>query len=402
MVDGGRESGVSAGTVRARIALAHDWLCTFRGGEAVLERIAAGLSSRHEVVGVYSMFRGKRGLPVDKAPTVSRLPATVPTIGRLPMTRDRLRRWLLPMYPRMVEALSDRLGQLHEIAPIDALVSTSSAAVKGMRAPCGAVHVCYCHAPARYLWSRASEYGGGLRGLGLSVFGDRLRAWDKESAANVAVFVANSRHIARQIEETYGRPAEVVHPPARTDFFTPDDAAGDGAGGAAREDFWLAVGALEPYKRFDLAIDAAREAGAALKIVGEGSCGRDLRKMVQRGDRVEFLGRVGDERLRELYRTARLLIFPQIEDFGIVAVEAQACGCPVLARAAGGALDSVVNGTTGVLVDEESARAFADAARRMPTDAQTCARHAARFGEAEFDRKMVGVVERALAGRRRV
>lgn len=398
MVDGGRERGVTVDGGRARIALAHDWLCTFRGGEAVLERIAAGLSSRHEVVGVYSIFRGKHGLPVDRAPTVARLPATVPTLGRLPLARDRFRRWLLPMYPRMVETLSDRLGQLHEIAPIDALVSTSSAAVKGMRAPSGAVHVCYCHAPARYLWSRASEYDGGLRGLGLSIVGDRLRAWDKESAANVDVFVANSRHIARQIEETYARPAEVVHPPARMTFFTP----GDDANGAAREDFWLAVGALEPYKRFDLAIDAAREAGATLKIVGEGSCGRDLRKMVQRGDRVEFLGRVGDEQLRELYRTARLLIFPQIEDFGIVAVEAQACGCPVLARAAGGALDSVVNGTTGVLVDEESARAFADGARRMPTDAIACARHAARFGEAEFDRKMVEVVERALAGRRRV
>ena len=390
MVDDGHGAGVTGG--RRRVALAHDWLSTFRGGEAVLERIAASLSARHEVFGVYSMFRGRHGLPVDKAPTVARLPATVPTLGRLPLARDRFRRWLLPMYPRMVEKLSARLGRLHEIAPIDALVSTRSAAVKGMRAPSGAVHVCYCHAPARYLWSRASEYEGGLRGRGLSVFGERLRAWDKESAANVDVFVANSRHIARQIEETYGRSAEVVHPPARTAYFTPGD--------EPRVEFWLAVGALEPYKRFDLAIDAAREAGAELKIVGEGSCGRELRKAVQRGDRVEFLGRVGDERLRELYRTARLLIFPQIEDFGIVAVEAQACGCPVLARAAGGALDSVLNGKTGVLVDEESARAFAEGARRMPSDARTCVRHAARFSEAAFDGAMIDVVERALAARK--
>lgn len=199
--------------------------------------------------------------------------------------------------------------------------------------------------------------------------------------------MANSRHIARQIGETYGAAAEVVHPPARTDFFTP----GDGA----REGFWLAVGALEPYKRFDLAIESARRAGAALKIVGTGSCERSLRSMVGVGDGVEFLGRVDDDRLRELYRAARLLVFPQIEDFGIVAVEAQACGCPVLARAAGGALDSVVNGRTGVLIDEEDARAFADGARRMPDDPAACVANAARFAGDVFDRAMVRVVEGA-------
>lgn len=379
---GAREGGL-------RIALAHDWLCGFRGGEAVLERLARLVRERAEPAGLWTMFDDGRAV----APNIDALEHHVSGLSRVPWGSTRLRRWLLPAYPWAVGRMSASIARAHRARAIDLVLSTSSAAVKGISAPVGVPHVCYCHAPARYVWSLREDYAGGLRGLGLRLFGEGFREWDQRTAANVTRFVANSTYIARQIRAFYDREATVVAPPVRTGYFTP------GPGGP-REAFWLIVSALEPYKRVDLAIEAAARAQQRLIVIGDGSQRAKLAGMA--GPGVEFLGRVSDEVVRDHYRRAAVFLFPQVEDFGIAAVEAQACGLPVVARAEGGALDTVRDGRTGALFAEATSESLLAALARCPRagaeeTVRECRASAERFSETAFDEAMAAVIEDATA-----
>ncbi len=373
-----------------RIALAHDWLCGFRGGEAVLDRIARLCAQIGRVGPLYTMFDDGRPL----APAIDALNRTTAPLNSIPGASGSLRRWLLPAYPSAVASLSRSLQREHAREPFDLLVSTSSAAIKGLRPPDGVPHVCYCHAPARYIWSRTDEYEdaslkGRVRGAALRAYAPTFKRWDKRTAEHVTTFIANSTHTAREIERCFGRTSEVIHPPARTDFFTLD-------ANVVRTEAWLFVGALEPYKRADLAIEAANRAKHALRIIGGGSDEQRLRALA--GPTVEFLGRVSDERLRDEYRRARVLLFPQVEDFGIVAVEAQACGLPVVARGEGGSLDSVSADQTGVHFQGATAESLLEAIERAPSDERACRANAERFSEDAFDRKMESLIRGALGG----
>lgn len=375
-----------------RIALAHDWLVNNRGGEAVLAHIAGVALRQADPGGLYTLFDGygEYGNAIDS------FARTTSVLNPLP---GPARRWLLPAYPMAVEGLSRALARDHARVPIDLLISTSSGLIKGVCAPAGVGHLCYCHAPARYLWSMTDAYtrgaAGRVRALGFGLFGKSLRAWDRRTADHVDVFLANSTHVAREILRCFGREATVVHPPVRTDLFTPDPAV-------PREDFWFCFGAHEPYKRTDLAIDAALRSGTRLVIAGGGSAISSLRAHASRAPAglIEFRGRVSDEALVDLYRRARCLIFPQIEDFGIVAVEAQACGCPVVARRAGGALDSVIEGETGSFFEGESADAIVEAVGRLPEDtartAAACRMNAERFGTDRFERSIQSAIGSAI------
>lgn len=372
---------------RPRVALAHDWLVGYRGGEGVLDAIVRMCEGRYDIAGLYTMFDDGQGV----TPAIDRLPTVVSSLNRRPTS---WRRWLLPRYPSAVRELERALAREHETRPIDLLVSTSSAAIKGLAPPQGVPHVCYCHSPARYLWSQGAEYArgrfGGLRRAGLWLLGPGLRAWDVGTSHTVSQFVANSSHTQREIARCFHRASVVVHPPVRTGFFTPPMPGSPRTG-------WLYVGALEPYKRVDLAIAAARLAKARLTIVGTGSQLEHLRSIT--GPDVKFAGRVSDETLREHYRSASVLLFPQIEDFGIVAVEAQACGTPVVAFRAGGALDSVIEKKTGVFFDEPTPDALADAVRgciALGDVSEACRANAERFSEDRFEREMLAVIDETL------
>lgn len=365
------------------VILAHDWLVGMRGGERVLERLAAryGPTDLHLLV--------DDGRP--HAPAIDACRRHVSPLQRIPGGAGRWRRHLLPLMPWAVERLQPRPARL--------LISTSSAVMKSIRPAAGTVHVCYCHSPARYAWDQADDYaigaGGRIRRLGLAAIGPRFRRWDRRTASRVDVFVANSRHTAGRIQRCWGRTAEVVHPPVRTDFFTRDVAV-------EREDWFLVVSALEPYKRTDLVIEAACLAGLPLRIAGGGSQATALEQQAaaarSNGHDVQMLGRVDDDALRSLYRRARGLVFPQLEDFGIVPVEAMACGCPVAAFGRGGALDTVT-AQTGVHFDEQSPSAIAAAMEMLAGDGRSaadCRTWAERFSGPAFDAAMDAVVASAL------
>jgi glycosyltransferase involved in cell wall biosynthesis len=351
---------------RRRIALAHDWLVGLRGGERVLDRLARLFGPTD----LYALVDDGRRL----TDAIAACRVVTSPLQRFPGAAGRLRRHYLPLMPWAV-------GRIR-VAPCDLLISTSSAVMKSIRPPPGTPHLCYCHSPARYIWEQSADYalgsGGRLRRLGLSLFSERFKRWDRETASRVTKFLANSAHTAARIERCFGRRADVVYPPVRTAFFTPDETV-------PREEWFLVVSALEPYKRTDIVIEAANRASLPLKVVGDGSQVHALRDLA--GPTVEMVGRLEEEALRDVYRKARALIFPQVEDFGLIPVEAQACGCPVIALAAGGALETVAD-RTGIFFDVQTAEAIIESVRALDDAtiaAAACRANAERFSEQAFD-----------------
>ena len=370
---------------RPRVALAHDWLVGLRGGEWVLDRLARLFGPTD----LYTLVNDGRFL----TDAIARCTIITSPLQSFPGAAGKLRRHYLPLMPWAVSSLRVPKGSC------DVLISTSSAVMKSIRPPDDVPHICYCHSPARYIWEQTEDYargsGGGVRSLGLKMIRKRFQRWDRRTADRVTKFLANSSHTAARIKRCFDREAEVVHPPVRTEFFAID-------ADVLREDWLLVVGALEPYKRVDIVIDAAKRAEWKLKIAGDGSQRKTLESQSGRsGANVEFLGRVSDAQLRDLYRRARALVFPQVEDFGIIAVEAQACGCPVIAYARGGALD-IVTESTGILFEQQSAEALIDAVKRLERshiDAGACRKNSQRFSEAVFDAAILRIVNEELSRR---
>jgi glycosyltransferase involved in cell wall biosynthesis len=356
-----------------RIALAHDWLVGMRGGERVLDRLARLFGPTD----LYTLV--SNGRPLSEAISACRV-RTSP-LQRFPGARGRWRRHYLPLMPWAV-------GRLR-VAPCDLLISTSSAVMKSIKPPPRTPHLCYCHSPARYVWAQTAAYaarratsGGLMRWFGLRVVRRPFQRWDRLTSSRVTRFLANSSHTARLIERCFGREAHVVHPPVRTAWFTVDPAV-------KREPWLLVVAALEPYKRTDLAVEAANRGGFHLKVVGVGSQLEVLRAAA--GPTVQILGWQDEVALRDLYRRAGALLFPQVEDFGITAVEAQATGCPVVAFAAGGARD-IVTGSSGVFFEAQTTEALIEAVQAVQSggsDAAACRRNAERFSEEAFDSAIV-------------
>jgi glycosyltransferase involved in cell wall biosynthesis len=321
-----------------RVALVHDWLTGMRGGEKVL----VSLCRLFPEATIFTLLHVRGSV----APEIEAHEIRTTFIQRLPGVARRYRSYL-PLFPAAASSI--------DLTGFDLVVSSSHCVAKGVRVPTGALHVCYCHTPMRYVWDRQAEYFdpariGRVRAGAIGVAAEGLRAWDVATANRVHRYVANSAYVAGRIRRYYDRPAEVIPPPVDTDFFTP---AGDGPGPGAYD---LVVSALAPYKRLDLVLEAYRGLGRPLKIVGSGPEEKHLRAIAP--GEAEFLGRVDDVALRDLYRGARVVLMPGIEDFGIVPLEAMACGRPAIVFAEGGGPESVVEGVTGLWFREPTATAL--------------------------------------------
>lgn len=293
----------------------------------------------------------------------------------------------LPWMPRTIECL--------DLRGYDVILSSSHAVGKGIIPPSCAVHICYCHTPMRYAWEMEKEYLEDyriphvLRPI-VRGFLKKLRRWDLSTAKRVDVFIANSTTTKDRIMRTYGRESTVIPPPVHEQFFrtalVPHPAK-------KVDPYFLAVGRLVPYKRFDLLIETANMLHFPLKIVGSGQDEKRLRKIA--GPTVEFLGFVPDEDLPRLYANAQALLFAPLEDAGVAPLEAQACGTPIIAYGKGGVLDTVKEGETGLFFDMQSRESIADAIRRfsaLPFRPEDIRSHATQFSSAQFREKIHTVI----------
>ncbi|MFQ5740228.1 MAG: glycosyltransferase [Acidobacteriota bacterium] len=346
-----------------RMAIAHDWLLIPRGAERVLTEFCLAVQD----LSIYTLFLRAPFI----SPPVSRHSLFVSPFNHLPWV-DRYYRYLLPWFGWGIEQLY--------VDQADVLLSISHSVAKGIPHHPDIPHVCYCLTPMRYLWEPrlyGAELKASWRGTLLKALSSRLKQWDLKSTDSVDFFVAVSETVAKRIRRVYGRDAEVLYPCVDQEFFSPSS--------LPREEFYLIVSALVPQKRIDLAIEAFKRNGKTLLVVGTGPLYRRLSRMA--GPNTRFLGWLEDGRVRELYRRAKGLIFPGTEDFGLVPVEAQACGCPVLAFGEGGTTETVIDGKTGLFFRQPNPDALLAALasfEKVRFDSKEALDNARRFSRPRF------------------
>jgi glycosyltransferase involved in cell wall biosynthesis len=352
------------------VTLVHDYLLVMRGAE----RTFAAIADTYPAAPIFTLLYDEAG--TDRR--FARRAVTTSPLSRLGIGQRHFRR-LLPLYPWAV-------GRL-QLPSCDVVLSSSSAFAHGVRVPPGAVHVSYCHAPFRYAWNEQQraleEVPRALRPL-LRRELESIRRWDMAASRTVNAYIANSQVTRERIRRFYGRDSTVINPPVETDRFTPGQPG----------DALLVVTELVPHKRVDVALEAARRARAPIDVVGAGPAYSSLRESYPEAT---FLGRVADDELARLYATARAVVVPTVEEFGITAVEAQAAGRPVIAAAAGGALETVIDGRTGLFAAPGDVDGFTRAIatlEELPFEPSEAVQSAARFSVANFQRRIGELVER--------
>jgi glycosyltransferase involved in cell wall biosynthesis len=348
-------AGVTVRDTGESIALAHHWMEFFRGGEAVLDEFGR-LFPRAPI---FILVFNRKHLPES----LLSHPIRASALQNWPWLRARFRN-LLPIFPEIIRGM--RLPEATRF-----VLSSDASMIKGVTLPEHAIHVCYCHSPPRYLWGledsylESSSHGNRLGRWLFSAALPRLREFDRRMARRVDRFIANSRCVQERIRQHYGRESVVIHPPVNVDRFDPT---------RPRDDFYLVVSALVPYKRVDLAVEACTRLNRRLVVIGTGPEEADLRRRA--GPNVTFLGWQSSDVVRDHFERCRALLFPGIEDFGITPCEAQAAGAPVLAFGEGGATETVVPGVTGLFFEEQRVEAMEACLERfeaLPTfSAQAC------------------------------
>jgi len=363
-----------------RVVLVHDWLNGMRGGEKCLDVLCRRWPHAQLLTLLHK--------PGSVSPAIERLAPRPSFLQRLPGVH-RYYRYLLPLMPLAAARW--------RVPACDLVVSFSHCVAKSARPPRGTPHVCYCFTPMRYAWHmRQAYFGRGVKARVLDMILRRLRDWDRRTAEHVTHFVAISQTVQRRIRDCYGRDSAVIYPPVDTEFYCPAP--------VEREDFYLAVSAFAPYKRLDLAIAACQRLKRQLVVIGTGQDEQRLRKTA--GADVRFLGWQPDEVIRDHLRRCRALLFPGEEDFGIVPVEAMACGAPVIVLGKGGATETVVppggrREPTGLCFEEQTVDCLCDAitmfeASRGEFTPAAARRQALRFNAERFREELFAFVDGVL------
>jgi glycosyltransferase involved in cell wall biosynthesis len=359
-----------------RIALIHYWLLNWRGGERVLKAIANIFPQADIYAHVYDPSLAQREFPGRKIRTTF--------IARLPFARRHYQKYL-PLMPMALEQL--------DLRDYDLVISNESGPAKGVIVGPHTQHLCYCLSPMRYVWDMYPDYRASTGVITRAVMGPMLhyvRIWDQLSAQRVDQYAAISHFVAARIAKYYRRHADIIYPPVSVDDF---------ATSSSSEDFYLSVGQLVAYKRADLMVEAFNLLGKRLVVIGEGELMPKLRRLAK--SNIQLLGRQPFDVIRDHYSRCRALVFPGTEDFGIVPVEAMASGKPVIAFAAGGALDTVIDGRTGVLFSEQSLQGLVGAVHRFEGlgdsfDPVAIRAHAEQFSTDRFTAQFRTYVDRLM------
>ena len=360
-----------------RVAIIHYWLVGMRGGEKVIEALCKLYPQADIFTHVY--------VPSAISAEISAHNIQTSFISRLPRAAKSYQNYL-PLMPMALEQL--------DLRGYDLIISSESGPAKGIIPPAGALHICYCHSPMRYIWNMFHDYRdktNALKRILMPPLSHYLRTWDAVSAARVHEFVANSETVARRLHTYYRRDAVVIYPPVDTQSFESVPAAEVG-------DYYLMAGELVAYKRPDLAVQAFNRSGKPLVVIGGGQMLNALRAMA--GPNVTVLGPQPFEQLRHHYARCRALIFPGEEDFGIVPVEAMASGRPVIAFKKGGATETVVEGLTGTFFEQQTIDHLLEACDRlegMSIDPAALVARSRVFGSDRFMTKMQAFIESQLA-----
>jgi len=357
-----------------KIALVHHWLVAERGGERVFEALAGLFDSADIFTLVYD--------PAKIPPALQHRPIHTSLLQHLPRSAA-WRRYYLPLFPAATERLN--------LKGYDLIISSDAATVKGVRTDVGATHVCYCHTPMRYVWNGCDAYRSAVHPIerwALSAVRRRLREWDYEAAQRVTHFVANSKNVQNRIQRYYKRDSILIYPPVDTDRFTIPP-------GRTQNDFYLLVSQLVPYKRADIVVEAFNECGKPLIIIGDGPERAKLERRAR--SNIRFAGRRPQAFVVNAMQECKAFVFAGEEDFGIVMVEAQSCGKPVVALGRGGAVEIVEPGVTGVLFCEESAESLLDGIEQLEHaqfDPEQIRTSVLRFGRNRFLREFSEFISR--------
>jgi len=364
-----------------KVALLHDYLNQAGGAERVL----LALTELFPEAPIYTLIHDPKKLAgfEDKDIRTSFL-------QKLPLASSKIR-WYLPLMPTAVEQIN--------LNDYDVVISSTSALIKGVITHPETLHICYCHTPTRYLWSEAHSYAkeikeGKLVKHFLPFILNRLRTWDQLAAQRVNHFIANSNFVAKRIKNYYNRESTVIYPPVDTENFYISPDLGN---------YYLVISRLKPYKKVDLVIKAFNKLNLPLKIIGTGEEENKLKKMAR--SNIEFLGAISEEQKRDYLSKCIALIHPQEEDFGITVVEAMASGRPVIAYAAGGALETVIDNQTGKLFDEQSWEALIDTIIKFKSseyNPQTIKQSAEKFNIKHFYQSMKDFVEKKWSAHKQI
>ena len=365
------------------VAIVHYWLVGMRGGEKVVEE----LCNMFPQADIFTHV----ARPERLSARIREHRIVESFIGRLPGAKSHYQSYL-PFMPRALEGF--------DLTGYDLVISSEAGPAKGVICDPDATHVCYCHSPMRYIWDQYHVYRAGagtLARLAMPWMAHGLRVWDQTSAARVDHIVSNSSFIQRRVAKSWGRESEVIHPPVDLEAFAP------ATDPAAISNRYLYVGELIGYKRPDLVVDAFNASGRALTIIGDGAERRRLQQKA--GPNIRFLGRAPFEVLKHEYAHCRALVFPGVEDFGIVPLESMASGRPVIAFGKGGALETVLDGVTGSFFYRPTAEALNTAIQHFETDLlndldhDAMARHVTQFGRNRFRKEMTQSLLAKLAKR---
>jgi glycosyltransferase involved in cell wall biosynthesis len=359
-------------TNQPKIAIVCDWLTTPGGAEKVILSLHKLFPEAPIFTSIYNPEKIK-GFEEAKINTSY--------IQRLPFAKNKHQ-----LYLNLMPGAFERFN----LDKFDIVISSCHSCAKGIITKPQTLHVCYCHSPMRYAWEDSINY---LKEYNINSvikriapwFIHKIRMWDRLSADRVDYFIANSNNIKKRIYKYYRRQSTVIYPFIETEKFHNNS--------KERESFYLAVGRLTPYKKFDLLIETFNELGLQLKIVGTGISEKKLKSSAK--SNIKFLGFVSDQELKNLYGTAKALIFPQNEDFGIIPLEAMASGCPVIAYSKGGALETVVDKKTGILFEEQTPESLKKAIQKALTckfDHKKIEEHAKSFSEERFHKEIKNFV----------